>query len=129
MDINIKGISFDRGIERIISSREARQGELPREGRLAPSDGRAVPRLDQLLYTPTLADGLIQELAPQLEDRDLLLPDRFHHALAGAQETLAQEAAHHPEHKALFRQAAALLREERALRDLLDMYRSALFKG
>lgn len=128
MDINIKGMSFDRGIERIISSGEASQTTLPRDGRLAPSDGRAMPRLDQLLHTTTLADQLRLDIAPQIEDHDLLLPDRFHRTLCEIQEGLEHEAAQHTEHKELFRSAAALLREEREL-DLLDIYRSALFKG
>lgn len=87
------------------------------------------PRLDQLFKTPTLADGLAGELAPQIEERDLLLPDQFHRTLTEARAMLSKEAASHPQHKAVFREAAAVLREEGDLRDLVDMYRSALFKG
>lgn len=129
MDINIKGMNFDRGIDRVISSGETLQGRLPTEGRLAPSDGRVMPRLDQLLAMPDLADNLAREFAPQLGDRDLLLPDRFHHALMTVKDMLTDEKLNHPEQKGVFNKAERVLNEESSLRELLDMYRSALFKG
>lgn len=129
MDVSIKGLNFERGIERIIQSGEARQGTLPKDGRLAPSESRAVPRLEQLLHTATLADNLSADVAPRIDERDLLLPDRFHRTLCEVQDALAREAARHPGQEGVFKEAASLLREERELRDLVDAYRNALFKG
>lgn len=129
MDVKITGISFERGIDRIISTGERAQVELPRDGRLAPSDRRVMPRLDQLLHTATLTDIVTGELAPRIEDRDLLLPDRFHRTLDEVREEVALASARHPDHRALFKAATALLDEERDMRGLLDMFRSALMKG
>lgn len=129
MDISLKGITFDRGIDRIITPDETPQGRLPTEGRLAPSGEAVTPKLDQLLKTPNLADGLAAELAPRIDERDVLLPDQFHRTMTEVRAMLGKEAANHPQHKAVFRDAAAVLKEEGDLRDLVDMYRSALFKG
>ncbi|HLO78018.1 MAG TPA: hypothetical protein VK196_16310 [Magnetospirillum sp.] len=129
VDLNLKGISFDRGIDRVIPSGELQQGHLPTEGRLSPSDGRATPRLDQILAMPDLADNLARELAPRLDDLALLLPDRFLRALSSTRDMLTDEKRNHPEHQSLFREAEKVLGEESGLRELLDMYRSALFKG
>lgn len=129
MEITSKGITFDRGIDRVITQTDAPQGHLPTNGRLAPSDGRVMPKLEQLLAAPNIGNRLAAELAPRMEDRDMLLPDQFHRTLHAAQDRLASESRNHPEHKALFREAQNVLKEERDLRDLVDMYRSALFKG
>lgn len=129
MEITSKGITFDRGIDRIITTADTPQGHLPKDGRLAPSDGRVMPKLDQLLAAPTIADRLASELTPRMADRDMLLPDQFHRALSDAQSLLGKEMRNHPEHKAAFQEALALLKEESDLRELVDMYRSALFQG
>lgn len=129
MDINIKGVSFDRGIDRIISADEQPRGGLPGDGRLAPGETRTLPRLDRILHADTLADALHDELAPRLDDRGILIPDQFHRALSDALDDLRSAQKAQPEHAATFREAQAVLREERELRDLLDMYRNALFKG
>lgn len=129
MDINIKGVSFDRGIDRIIAADEQPRGELPSDGRLAPGEARAQPRLDQILHASTLADALRDELAPRLDDRGILMPDRFNRELSSALASLEAAQKAQPEHAAAFREARAVLREEQELRDLIDMYRNALFKG
>lgn len=129
MEITSKGIIFDRGIDRVITQTDTPQGHLPADGRLAPSDGRVMPRLDQLLAAPNIGNRLAAELAPRMEDRDMLLPDQFHGALNAVQDRLGKEVRNHPENKAAFREAQGVLKEESDLRDLVDMYRSALFKG
>ncbi|WP_142848249.1 hypothetical protein [Telmatospirillum sp. J64-1] len=129
MDFNIKGFSFDRGIDRIISAQDQPENRLPSEGRLAPSDSRAIPRLDQILHTETVGGALLRDLAPKLSQNDMLMPDRFHRALGEALDMINQQAGAHPEHDSLFKEAASVLREEQELRELLDLYRNALFKG
>jgi type III secretion protein X len=128
------GVFFERGIDKItFKSGELTQG-LPDPRELTPTDNTQRPQLDSLLARPNTDSFLEESIRPNLEDRDLLMPTRFRQAMEGALETLrdaAQERqqAGNPESARELNRAVRLLTEEVGLRDLLQMYRSALYQG
>jgi len=124
---------FDKGIVSITYKvGEAVQG-LPDQHELPPADHAQRPQLETLL-APSNTDSFLQEsIRPELEDRDLLLPSRFRQAMDDALDKLGKTAqeqlAHEPDTAKLLNRAVRLLQDEVGLRDLLQMYRSALHQG
>lgn len=137
-DIHPSHLSFDRGIDRIIHASEGKAGALPEREQAQPPDMAARPQLETLLALPTLDDALDAAVRPQLHNRDLLVPARFRQALDQTLERLGQAAQQAQEARPTddgsdtartLNRAVRLLKEESALRDLLQMYRSALYQG
>lgn len=128
MDIRSTGPTFDRGIDRIIQPAEQLEVNLPRDGRLAPAEEAARPRLDQVLHLSSLNDVVQAELRPTIDNKDVLIPARYRQLLDQTLGTL-NRAAEESSNSAPLKAAARLLREERELFDLLDLYRNTLFQG
>ena len=86
-----------------------------------------------MLAQPNTDSFLDDAICPQLEDRDLLLPGKFRQVLESTLGTLTQAAQDHhsanPDSAKALNRAVRLLNEEVGLRDLLQMYRSALYQG
>ena len=126
-------LAFDRGIDRITHAQQQDLPALPERAQAPPPDVSTQPQLESLLALPTLDDTLTAALRPQLAQRDLLMPARFSEALQGALAQLgaaaeqAQQAA--PEDARTLNRALRLLKEESSLRELAQMYRSALYQG
>ncbi|ODS93673.1 MAG: hypothetical protein ABS45_01510 [Comamonas sp. SCN 65-56] len=138
--IPLSHLSFDRGIERITYSREDTPLELPAREQAAPPDIDVQPELQALLSLPTLDDSLNAALRPQLANRELLAPSRFRQALETTLHGLTEAAqkaqtsadaglAEGGDNARVLNRAVRLLKEESALRELLQMYRSALYQG
>lgn len=133
------GPFFERGIDSVIfKGGESAQG-LPNQQLLTPAENPERPQLETLLSQPNIDSYLDETVRPNLPDRDLLLPTRFRQALEGALQSLntaaqgkladlGAEGDPTQDHKTLNR-AVRLLNEEVGLRDLLQMYRSALYQG
>lgn len=127
------GVYFERGIDSItFKSAELAQG-LPDPRELTPTDNTQRPQLESLLSQPSTDSFLEESIRPALDDRDLLLPVKFRQAMDSALGTLREEAqarqADNPESARQLNRAVRLLNEEVGLRDLLQMYRSALYQG
>lgn len=127
------GSFFDKGIDSVTYKNGELAQPMPDQQLLTPAERAERPQLETLLAQPTTDSFLDDAICPQLEDRELLLPGKFRQALESTLQTLTQAAqAHHSENpdsaKALNR-AVRLLNEEVGLRDLLQMYRSALYQG
>ncbi len=126
-------LAFDRGIDRITHARQQELPSLPEREQALPPDVGTQPQLESLLALPTLDDALNAALRPQLAQRDLLMPARFRDALQGALERLGaaaeQAQAGAPEDARTLNRAVRLLKEESSLRELAQMYRSALYQG
>ncbi|MGE8689082.1 MAG: hypothetical protein ACN6PJ_18195 [Achromobacter sp.] len=131
-DMRINGLAFDRGIDGIsYASRDAGGQHLPERQELAPPADGVRAQLAQLLDKPTAARYLDDSLRPPLANRDLLMPAKFQQALQSALDGLgaaAEQASDQDDARALNR-ALRLLKDEAGLRELVAMYRSALYQG
>ncbi|MFC4160062.1 type III secretion apparatus assembly protein SctX [Chitinimonas lacunae] len=128
-DLRYQGFNFDRGIERIVPADDLPPGGLPSGSELPPAELPTQARLDQLLAMPRLDDLLDAVLRPEFNQREILAPARFRQVLEGTVSTLRQLADSEPHLARPLSRAARQLQEEAALRDLLQMYRSALYQG
>ena len=127
------GAFFDRGINSItFKHNDAAQG-LPQLRTLSPAEEAGQPMLDKLLHRPDMGDYLQESVRPAITDRDLLLPTNFRQTMNSCLASLRQAAqsseSSDPEKAKLLGRAVRLLNEESSLRDLLQMYRSALYQG
>lgn len=128
-DLRYNGLSFDRGIEQIVHTQDVSVTTLPDHQDLTPAELNSRPQLEQLLAMPNLADYLENHLRPELLNKDILSPTRFRQALDSALKMLRDAAEQDPSSAKQLNRAARLLGEEADLRDLLQMYRSALYQG
>ena len=129
MPMKLDGFNFDRGIDRILHGNSLGL-PLPASGQLLPTEAVTRPELERLLSLTNLQDFLAGALRPEIENKTLLTPPGFHLALRNCLAGLHKQAAGlgDKKGKALIK-AAAILDEEANLRDLLQMYRSALYQG
>lgn len=133
-DMRISGFAFDRGLDGIsYAGREAAGQHLPERQELAPPTDGVKAQLAQLLDTPNTDRHLDQQLRPGIANRDLLLPGKFAQALHSTLDSLAAAAEQRqdvsPEEARALNRAVRLLKDEAGLRDLVTMYRSALYQG
>ncbi len=131
MDYGLDRYSLDRGIESI--SRASQPAvPLPDATHLAPAAQLSRPELDRLLLRPNLQDYIAEQLAPEIADRQLLTPQRFERALHAAVRSLrgfAEANGGRGEAAPALGKAARQRSEEANLRELLNMYLSALYQG
>lgn len=78
---------------------------------------------------PNTADFLDHALRPRVGDPGLLMPSRFSQVLEQTLDELATAAEQGTEDARVLNRAIRLLREEAGLRELIAMYRSALYQG
>lgn len=137
-NVSLGHLAFDRGIDSITYARQEGLQALPEREEAPPPDLGARPQVETLLSLLTLDDALESAIRPQLENRDLMVPARFRQALddALARLTDAAEQAQPAggdnsagDGARVLNRAVRLLKEECGLRDLLQMYRSALYQG
>ncbi|CAN7501688.1 hypothetical protein ASF11_24790 [Acidovorax sp. Leaf76] len=140
-DMRISGLVFDRGIDSITYAQQDAQTMLPERGESAPPDVGSRAQLSALLDKPSIDDFLDTATRPQIANRDLLVPTRFREALDNALQQLRDAAAQwqapggagsapgSDDELRVLNRATRLLSEEVGLRDLVQMYRSALYQG
>src|SRR5690554_473834 len=131
MDIPLhtRHLALERGLERIIQS-EHGQPELPAQQNVTPAEVEAVGQLDRLFRQPSLEDALEGAMRPVLDNRELLSPSAFRDALNRAHDELRALATEQtPDDARVLNRCARLLKDEFELRDLLAMYRGALYQG
>jgi len=106
---------------------------LPERQELTPPADGVKAQLAQLLDTPNTDRYLDNQLRPTLANRDLLLPGKFAQALQATLDGLSaaaeQSQDRSPEDARALNRAVRLLKDEAGLRDLVAMYRSALYQG
>lgn len=137
-DMRISGLVFDRGIDSITYAQQGGQPSLPERGESAPPDVGARAQLAALFDQPSIGDFLEACTRPQIANRDLLVPARFRERLdnvlqqlrdMAAQRQAGDGAAAGGDELRILNRATRLLSEEVGLRDLVQMYRSALYQG
>lgn len=121
---------IDQGIVKILRGPVQRGEERPSSSNnYSPAYTPTRQRLDQLYAMPNLDDYLIEEMAPLVNEGSLLLPHRFVAELAAARELLRRERERSQRHERILNRAIDLLSDQMDLRDLLQSYLSALYKG
>lgn len=138
-NVSLGHLAFDRGIDSITYARQEGLQALPEREEAPPPDLGTRPQVETLLSLLTLDDALESAIRPQLENRDLMVPARFRQALEDALARLTDAAEQTQPAAAggdnagdgarVLNRAVRLLKEECGLRDLLQMYRSALYQG
>lgn len=123
-------LRIDQGIEKILRA-PARPAEdrASLTGKVSPAYTATRQRLDELYAMPNLDDYLIEEMAPLVAEGNLLLPHRFVRELAEARERLRKARERQKRHARVFSRAIDVLSDQMDLRDLLQSYLSALYKG
>lgn len=123
---------FDHGLDEISEAPLGVRPGLPTHGQLSPAEARAAP-LSQLLAPSDIESFLNSVVRPDIPDRDTLTPSRFQQALSTTLDTLVQISdtlhASDPDGAKTVRQAIRVLREDVGLRELVQMYRSAVHQG
>lgn len=126
--LHTRHLVLDRGLERIIQG-EDNPAPMPHQQSVTPTDIEAVGQLDRLFRQPSLEDALDNAMRPTVEHRELLSPGAFRDALDRAHDELRTLAGEDEPGARTLNRCARLLKDEFELRDLLAMYRGALFQG
>ena len=124
--------SFENGIEGIIEGDYQDGVKLPEvPPYMSPSVEHLSGRVDEIIRTPNLDYYLISSLEPDVQDQSILNPSRYHAILVEVHERMKQEADKRKGRDAGrdLEKAAALLEEEKELRDLLNVYRNLLHQA
>lgn len=127
-------LSFDHGIENIVHLRrnQPETQSLPDRRNLTPSNDPVRTQLTQLLEKPNIGHVLEEALRPVIGNRELLTPSRFHSALQTVLKDLtdlAERTEQDGDARRILNRAIRVLKNEAGLRELLAMYRSALYQG
>ncbi len=121
---------IDQGIEKILRGPVKRTDDrVAITNNYSPAYTATRQRLDELYAMPNLDDYLIAEMAPLVTEGSLLLPHRFARELGEARELLRQARERQKRHARVFSRAIEVLSDQMELRDLLQTYLSALYKG
>jgi type III secretion protein X len=131
------GAFFDRGIDSItFKAGDAHTNALSLASQkdLPPSDQISRPQLEKLLDMPNLESFLEDAIRPDLADRELLMPGKFRQTLDSTLSHLQKagnerQSSGDAEGAKVINRASRLLAEEASLRELVQMYRSALYQG
>lgn len=123
---------FERGLDTITHATSTDVTKLPPQSELAPAEMRT-QLLAQLLKLPDIAEFLHDAIQPDIEDREQLSPGRFGQMLTTTLGALTQSAEEmqpvDPEGAKTLNRAIRVLREDASLRELIQMYRSAVHQG
>ena len=124
-------ISFDAGIEQILSHAEQSTPTLPESTNVATGAGRYTQQLDGVLFPPSLEQSIVDSFRPEITNLDLLTPVGYESALCECEELLHQQLQEstNSKTKEALQQLKELLGEEQELRTLLRTYRHLLHKA
>ena len=121
---------LDHGISGVVRQSQAvGTAPLPDFANVAPPETPAHSQLDQLLALPNIDEFIAGKLRPRLDSGEILSPVRFRAELSATLAGLRTAAQTNPRAARALGRAARLLADEANLRDLLQMYRSALVQG
>lgn len=129
--IGNNSLHFDRGIDSIsYALKETAPQSLPaRQQGLTPPGEGVKAQLAQLLDKPNLSAFLANALRPPASNPELLTPTTFAATLDEALKALGEAAAAGGDDAKVLNRAVRQLKEETGLRDLVSMYRNALYQG
>jgi hypothetical protein len=124
-------LNFNKGLESVsIEARTFREDsrKLPDLSYVAPSETPAMEQLGELWGQPSLGQGLVESLRPEISDRSLLIPSRYQALLQDSEDAL-RSLADNGDPGGKLQDAIGVLSEEREMRSLLNTYRASLFQA
>lgn len=126
-----RNLSFDAGIERVLSTNDWQPMGLPDAARGLTAEAPVDQRLAEVLYPPSVEQGLVDSCRPDVQNPNVLTPGGYQSALEDTRARLqeALKRATSPEDKSKLQSAIALLQEDAGLRDLLNTYRHLLHRA
>ena len=124
-----RALSFDVGIERVITGDVPQQAQLPAFGQILPGETSYQPKLTDVLYPKSLEQQMLDELRPNLSNRDLLAPTTYSEMVDVSRDELKSAAKEGNVKKEDLDKALAVLAEDQALRELLSTYRHLLHRA
>lgn len=130
-DIYTNSLMLDRGIEGVSHlQRDADDHDLWPERRALPPPSHGVTaHLAELLNTSDTTRYLNSALQPMISNPELLMPAKYHATLTRARQDLNAAMGLKNENTRIVNRAIRLLSEEIGLRELANLYRSALYQG
>lgn len=130
-DMYTNSLALERGIEGVSHlQRDVDDHALWPERHALPPPSRGVrAHLAELLYTPDTTRYLNATLQPVLSNPELLMPGKYHATLTRALQDLRGAADSQADDDRTIKRAIRLLGEEIGLRELANLYRSALYQG
>ena len=122
---------MERGIEGVshLPRDKTDKALWPDRRSLPPPSQEVKAKLAELLNTPDTSRYLHTTIQPIVSNPALLLPATFHATLAKALKDLRNTPTTKEDGKRTINRAIRLLSEEIGLRELANMYRSALYQG
>ncbi len=123
---NTRILTFDTGIERIISGGEPAAPPLPERNALTPTGEPPRARLDEILNAPASDEQLRASLRPHIADKSILAPGRYQTLLDEVRAELRERAG---EARDALAQAATLLDEEQQVRELFNTLRTIFVRA
>jgi hypothetical protein len=126
-----RNLSFDAGIERVVSTSDWQPLGLPDAARSLTAEAPVDQRLAEVLYPPSIEQGLVDSCRPDVQNPDILTPAGYQAALEDTRNRLrdALKRATSQEDKQKLQAAVDLLQEDASLRDLLNTYRHLLHRA
>ncbi len=124
-------LSFDAGIERVVSTSDWQALGLPDAARSLTAEAPVDQRLAEVLYPPSIEQALVDSCRPDVDDPNILTPGGYQSALEDTRSRLREaiKRATTQEDKNKLQSAVDLLQEDAALRDLLNTYRHLLHRA
>ena len=124
-------LSFDAGIERILSRSDPIAPSLPESNQVLPGETHYEEHLTDLLLPPSVEQALAESFRPDVEHREILTPVGYETALDETETTMRtsidRSISRSDQEK--LESAVQLLEEEKNLRELLRTYRHLLHQG
>ena len=130
-EIYTNSLMLERGIEGVSHlDRDTDDRELWPERRALPPPSQGVKaHLAELLNPPDTTRYLTAALQPMVSNPELLMPAKYHATLTRARQDLNAAIGPKSENTRIVNRAIRLLSEEIGLRELANLYRSALYQG
>lgn len=128
VELSARFMALDTGIERILYDGGPADVRLPDGDALAPGEGIVEVQLDAVLMQAGKDDEVLAFIRPTLGDRSMTLPMRFSAMLDTVLDRLEAVLQARPDDPAIAK-AAAILRDEATLRDMINDYRKVLLRG
>jgi len=129
---DIHPLAFNIGIEQIIRGGTAGTERLPEHiDSLFPSEAHLSRRLESVFEAPSVEERLLSFLKPEVRNKHILTPQGYASMIESVHQTLQEaiEESDEGESDDSLKKAAALLKGEKELLELLSTYRGMLMKA
>lgn len=121
-------LSFDAGIEQILTRDDLQPLNLPNESRAFPGEGLYEQRLVEVLTPPSIEQELTESFRPEIANREVQTPIGYRAALGESRRELDEAVRGMDEgpQRETLKRAAERLDHEQERHELINTYRSLL---